>query len=148
MDNFQGEPKIFVDENGAFVKYRGGQPIMDSGLENTVGISLFTRPGWVGNTLFDDPDTHIGSDHEELAERPITVASMNTVRQAAEKALGWMISQGMASEINAVVYNPNGQITNEEINIFPPGKDVQEFKFEKNSTNWVNQIFNPAHGKV
>ena len=45
MDNFQGEPKIFVDKNGAFTKYKGGQPIMDAGLENTVLISLGTKPG-------------------------------------------------------------------------------------------------------
>lgn len=148
MDNFQGEPKIFVDKNGAFTKYKGGQPIMDAGLENTVLISLGTKPGWVGNTLFDDPTVHIGSDHQDETEKPITISSLNSIRQEAERSLAWMISEGMASDVEADVYNPNGQIINETIKVFPPGKDVQALRFEKNGINWINQITSPAHKKV
>ena len=75
-NNYQGDPRLFLDENGSYLKFKGGQPVMDKGLENMVYIKLFTSKGWAGNTLFSNPANHIGSDFELSLEAPITLQSL------------------------------------------------------------------------
>ena len=72
-DIYQGDPRLFLDSDGSFLKFTGGQPVMDRGLENIVLISLFTRPGWPGNVLFQDENQKIGSDFLDIANQSITL---------------------------------------------------------------------------
>jgi phage gp46-like protein len=59
---YDGDPRIFMDDgDGSYLLFKGGQPVMDSGLENAVFISLFTTLdppesvlGWCGNYLWDE----------------------------------------------------------------------------------------------
>jgi hypothetical protein len=37
---FQGDPRLFLDKNGAYIAFSGGQPVMDRGFENVVLILL------------------------------------------------------------------------------------------------------------
>jgi len=146
-DRFQGDPALYMDENGSRMVFRGGQPEMDRGLENAVKISLFTRPGWAGNTLFDLDDEKIGSDFEDTNETPITVQSLADREDAVQKALAWMISQGLASDIGVTISNPAGQILLYNILITPPGRDSFEILIQKNGLNWIEQANDPAHGR-
>lgn len=144
---FQGDPRIFITANGANMDFRGGQPVMDQGLENAAIISLFTKSGWVGNALFRDPAQHIGSDYEEAAKATITLTSLNDISDAAEKALQWMVDGGLASEIIVDVTNPSSSIIDTTILIKPVGADASELLVSKNGLNWVAQIKDPAHLK-
>lgn len=147
MSRFSGDPKIYITPNGATLRFEGGQPVMDQGLENSPIISLFTKPGWVGNAFIQNPDQQIGSDYEDSASGPITLTSLNNITDAAQKALSWMIDTGAASEIVVDVVNPSSNIILTTILIRPPGGNLTELLLTKNGTNWVAQANDPAHLK-
>ena len=42
MNNYEGDPKLFIDENGSYLKFENGQPVMDQGFENFALIQLLT----------------------------------------------------------------------------------------------------------
>ena len=117
---------------------------MDQGLENAVTISLFTKPGWWGNTLLKNENQKIESDFEQV-RTVIDVQTINDYRDAAEKALEWMRTVNLASRIEVTVTNPKTDWIKTQINIFPPGQDVQTLLFLKNGLNWLSQAQFPAH---
>jgi len=138
---FQGDPRIFIDEDGAYLDFKGGQPVMDQGLENLAIISLFTNRDWCGNDLFDDVNERLGSDFESTARAPITLTTINNVRDAAEKAL----DNDAFGDVQINVENPSGLTTLVEIIITPPGEEAQRLIVSKNGLNWVAQKFFPAY---
>ncbi len=148
ISRFEGDPKIILDENGADLVFKGGQPVMDAGLENAVVISLFTAKDWAGNTFFKDPNQQLGSDFEEKANQSITVSSLNDTRNAAEKALQWMVDSGIASRISVIVKNPRSNWLDIGIVVEPPGKDKFILIISRKSLNWVYQKIDPAYLKV
>ncbi len=141
---YQGDPRLFMNENGSFLDFRGGQPIMDAGLENSVLISLFTRPGWVGNTVFQDIEVHIGSDYEEAFNQPLTVSALADIQQAAERALEWMIDVNLARSITVTASNDQAFRVNTTILIQPPDLPLVELVLIRNGVNWIIQRDNPA----
>ena len=78
------DPLMSIGPDGASIQFIGGGPVMDEGLQNLAFISLFTAPGWCGNSLLRDP---IGSDFEEACKKPITLRGLVDVRDAALRAL-------------------------------------------------------------
>jgi phage gp46-like protein len=148
INRFQGDPAIQITKDGANLPFLGGQPIVDAGLENAVLISLFTKNGWPGNVLFSEKEsTQIGSDFETVASQPITVTSLNSIRQEALNALNWMIKNNLAQTIECVVTNPNGNIILVKILIKPPGEDALELNLTRNGINWQFQATFPASGQ-
>jgi len=140
--NYQGDPKIFLDKNGAYLDFRGGQPIMDQGLENAALISLFTKKGWHGNIFLSDGEK-IGSDFQEIATKTITASSLENINQEAIKAL----DKPFFGDVSAETINPLNYRINTEILIKPPGYDSGVIQLEKNGENWIFQKINPAHGR-
>lgn len=143
-NQFEGDPKIVLTPDGATIPFTGGQPVMDGGLENMVNISLFTKPGWAGNTLFRKQDEQIGSEYEDIAKGSITLSSINNTRQAAEKAL----KNPAFGDVAVDVVNVSGNRLDVKILIRPPGQDVQELILSRNGINWINQATNPANKRV
>lgn len=141
-DIFQGDPRLFLTKNGSKLIYRGGQPIMDKGLENFVLISLFTRPGWFGNSFVREK-FHIGSDFEKALNAPITIESFNNIRIAAEKAL----NHPSMGKITVDVSNPINFRLDTRIRIEPPGKPAEDFLLTKDGLNWFFQKTDPANIK-
>jgi phage gp46-like protein len=142
-DIFSGDPRLFLSENGSRLIFRGGQPVMDRGLENLALISLFTSRGWVGNTLFSDIDQQIGSDFEEAAKQPITLSMLNDVAQAAERAL----DNPAFGNVTVTIENPNSNRLNVTILIEPPGQDSRALILSRNGDNWIAQKIEPAEGR-
>lgn len=138
---FEGDPKIFIGADGAYLEYRDGQPVMDEGLENHDVIALLTTPGWVGNDLFDEA-RQVGSDFEAIARGPITLSSLNDTAKAAERALAADIAE--TSEVEVAVANPTGSRLDVRIVRRPPGGDLQAFLLTRNGAAWINQVNNPA----
>ena len=141
---FQGDPRLFLDENGARFEFIGGQPIMDGGLENLALISLFTDKGWPGNDFFANPDQQIGSDFELATQQPITLSALNVIRNAALKAL----ENPAFGEVSVDVSNPVSQRISVKVLIRPPGDDVRELLLTTNGLNWQIQATSPAHERI
>lgn len=147
-DRYEGDPKLILDENGADLIWEGGQPVMDRGLENAALISLFTDEGWAGNVFWSDPNQKIGGQYETQARQPITLASLNDTRSAAENALAWMKRSGVASNVAAVVSNPQATRLQTVVLIEPPGRDVEVLLTKKNGENWIAQKLDPANLRI
>lgn len=145
---FSGDPALFLTEKGADMVFIGGQPIMDTGIENAAKISLFTREGWIGNTLIQDPNKQIGSDFEVQNKRAITIDTLEDRRQSAIKSFDWMTATGLAKEIIVDLINETSNIINYTILIVPPGKDQNELLLTTNGVNWIEQKQNPTHRKI
>jgi hypothetical protein len=141
MDIYQGDPRLFLTADGARLQFTGGQPVLDRGLENLALISLFTRPGWCGNDLFDDPNQRIGSDFEEATNQPITLAALNDIRDAAEKAM----DNPAFGRVTVDVQNPHSYRLNIVIRVEPPGQDIKLLLITKNGLNWTAQALDPAY---
>lgn len=144
VDNFSGDPRLTLGVNGSSLVFKGGQPVMDQGLENLSLISLFTKRGWFGNIFFTSLDQQIGSDFMAASEKPITITTLNNVRQAADKAL----ENPAYGKRQIEVLNPNANNLNVEITNQPPGQDVNRLLLTRNGLNWLNQAKNPASGRV
>lgn len=145
-NRFSGDPAVKITPDGAVIKFIGGQPVMDSGLANTVQISLFTKRGWWGNVLFKEDSKKIGSDFEARCMEPIiALSSVNKITDAGEKALAWMKDSGTIQKADVNVTNPRNDFIKTEIVITPPGQDDLEFLFTKNGLSWKNQAQNPAY---
>jgi hypothetical protein len=146
MNLYEGDPKIFLTVDGASFDWRGGQTVMDGGLENTALILLLSLPGWAGNHLFDNRDQHIGRGrYLEVINQPITATSLLEAADAAEQDLEPMKTLGLATDITATVENPTGQKVITTILITPPDKDPVELVAIKNGANWIFQVTDPAH---
>lgn len=146
-NRFNGDPCIKITENGAKMKFIDGQPIIDKGLENAVQISLFTKPGWWGNSLVRDTNKKIGSNYERQ-RIIIDVDTLNDVRNDAIQALQWMLDVKLASKIDIEVFNPNTNYIKTYVKISPPGQDIKQLLFYSNGISWVNQAIDPAHERM
>jgi len=148
INQFGGEPRVFITENGATIVLIGGQPIMDAGLENAVLISLFTKPKWYGNTFFPNSNQKIGSEYENVSNQSITIANLNDRRQTAENALSWMTKTNLASQIVVDVTNSTSFKVDTNILIKPPSRELQELILTKNGNNWIFQTLTPANRRI
>ncbi len=144
MDRFSGDPKLILTVDGADMVIKGGQPVMDQGLENAALISLFTKPDWPGNFLIEDEEQQPGSDFEEISKGIINLDYLNNVRQSAEKAL----TNGAFGKKTIDVFNPTSKNVRINIIIDPPGVDIEELILTKNGPNWISQKNNPAHKRI
>ena len=144
-DNYDGDPRIVIDQNGAELVYRDGQPVMDAGLENNDLIALLTAPGWPGNVLLD-ADQQIGSDFEELATGSITLSKLADIEDSARRALTASVASTDAVSVTA--NNPAGNSLSVQIRRTPPGQDVGELLVTRDGLNWINQANNPANERL
>jgi phage gp46-like protein len=152
---WQGDLAMFMDGTGSEILWRGGQPVMDSGFETAVFMSLFTRKyppesdrGWFGNYLNRDNAFDIGSRFEEATQQPITLTSLTNIQTEAENALAWMIVSKLAKDIEIDVSNPRTNHLEVSIRITKPDLSIQELLLLKNGVNWIYQTLDPAHGRT
>lgn len=145
MNNFDGDPKLILTENGAELVYQDGQPVMDQGLENNVLIALFTEPDWTGNVLLAD-DQKIGSDFESQARGTLTISKLADIENSASRALASDVQK--ITENIAEVNNPTGNQLDILLRLAPPGEDVNLLLTSKNGLNWRSQALDPANKKV
>jgi hypothetical protein len=134
-DIYQGDPKIYITEDGADFIVKGGQPDMEQGVDNNFNISLFTAPGWPGNFYIKEDADKYGSDFEETAKGTITLNKLNDIRQSGISAL----SSDLYGEIDSEVTNPSGDSIKDVISINPPTADARELVLTKNGVNWIKQ---------
>ena len=135
IDRFQGDPKLYLDPGGSFLKFVSGQPEMDAGFNNQVLISLFTGVDWWGNDLITNTDEKIGSDFESVSRGSITLSKLNDIRQSANDAIDYHAF----GDVEIEVKNPVNNQLNINIVISPPGRDSESLVLLRNGQNWINQ---------
>lgn len=147
---YQGDPKLYVNEQGSYLIFKGGQPNMDAALENRVVIPLLSRrrsksnrKPWVGNIAFRNEAYHIGTDFEESHEGALTLTKLDDIKKAGEKALQSMIETNLASDIIVTITNPTAYRLDEEILIKPPNEPISELTLVRNGVNWIIQDQDP-----
>lgn len=151
-DIHEGDPKIVITSDGASLEFKGGQPVMDRGIENSVIIDLGTKSigidshqnGWIGNHLFGDPAQRIGTDYQNSFEnQPITLSGLATREQATKAAL----TGSIYGEIETVVTNPSADKIINQIKVNPPAGAFL-FQNETFSKLWIFQAIDPASGRT
>jgi phage gp46-like protein len=146
--NFDGEPRLIVTDNGTTIEVRGGQPVMDAGLENAILISLFTDAGWWGNQ-YVEPEYHLGdSKFESIISGTITKTTFVQAEGEAKRSLKWLIDEGLSSEIIAKVSNRDGIGIDVDITVVRPNGDEQQISLRRYGTNWIRQGEDPASARL
>ena len=131
MDNFyEGDPKLYLTENGADMRYEAGQPVMEKGLENQALISLFTREGWCGN-VFLPPENKVGSGYEKACSGSITLKKLVDIEEAAVRA---MTSKAFP-HVDAKAHNPKSDHLRVEITV----KGGGVLLLSREGTLWTSQ---------
>lgn len=144
---FSGDPRIVIDEDGADLVFKGGNPIMDRGIENAAIISLFSDSSWWGNGLLD-AENRIGSLFETSTRQAITRTALVDMASAAETDLAWMVDSGLAADVSATVSAPQSRAVDAAISITPPGGGAQMLLLKKHGVNWIFQATDPANERI
>jgi hypothetical protein len=144
IDPYEGDPKIILTENGATLKFVGGQPVMDRGLENFALISLLTKTGWAGNFFIRSDLDKIGSDFEETALKTRTLSSLREIENSGERAL----THPLFESIQVIVTNPQSDFIDVVALLKPPNQDERKLELSKNSANWNSQAEEPANRRI
>lgn len=152
IDIYEGDPKLILGPDGSRFEYKGGQPVMDQGVENSISIDLGTKSkgqdshqnGWAGNFLIRDPEQRIGTDYQETVEnQPITLAGFAIVEQSAVRALRGRIY----GTVTARASNPStDKVLNQILVEAPAG--AFEFRTETFSQLWQFQAIYPANERI
>ena len=148
FDRYQGDPRLVLGEDGATIQIKGGQPVMDQGLENYVLIQWFTAKGWWGNDLFSNRYKKIGSDFEEVARGAATVSALARVQAAGRTALKDMVDSQLAKDTIVLARNPQGSRVDVGVIIDPPSGDLLVLAATQHGANWIAQKENPAHKRL
>lgn len=130
--------RLILGPDGSRLQFSGGEPLYDRGLENMVLISLFTGPGWCGNSLLSTP---IGSDFEIACNQPITRSALNQIRNAAERAL----SAKVFGRVSVGVRNTVGHRL--EVGVLLVGAR-RATKLTRDGQLWYYQATSPASGGI
>ena len=137
MVRTQGDIKLFILPGGVEVQYVGGQPIMDSGLENAVLIYLFTERGWALNKI-RPINEQIGSDFLAECRKPITISQIRRIEIAAESALKSFGAVGGAiRDLSAKMVSGNQIFLSFVVD--PPGSNPTEIELSGFGANWRMQ---------
>lgn len=142
-DRFEGDPRLYQDQDGSFLVYKAGNPTMDTGLENVVELSLLTTPGWVGNYFLPE-ESQIGSGFINATRQAITTTALNDIRQEGEKAL----ASRVFGKVTADIKNPVSTQIKANFIIEPSGQEIQKIELTGQGSNWIGQAQNPAYRKI
>lgn len=138
------DPELY--EGGDFV-IEDEDLALDGGLQTAVIISLLTdaraavydelpgksinRRGWWGDSL--SADEPIGSKLWLCMREKQTQASMVKIKGYAERALRWMVEDGVCSSVSVAVRNPDLYRCLLDIELVEPDKKTKH----KYSLNWI-----------
>ena len=152
IDIYEGDPKMIVSADGMRLEFKGGQPVMDRGIENSIIIDLGTKSkgidshqnGWIGNYLFNETEQKIGTEYQDSFENePITLSGLAIREQATKEALKGKVY----GEIDSDVINPSADKIINQIKVNPPAGSFL-FQSETFSKLWIFQAIDPANERV
>ena len=145
---YEGEPRLIMTPDGVTIEFKGGQPVMDTGLENAALISLFTDKGWWGNAVLS-PEEQIGkSDFEKVASGTISISMLTRTANEAKLALKWMVSLKIVQAVDAIAWNRDGLGIDVVIVITGLDGSKDALKVSKYGANWLSQVIDPAQARL
>ena len=117
LTRYDDEYDISWSESGDFA--------MTNTLETAVLMSVFgerraksyevaepqNRRGWIGNLVYDTPETEDGCGNWLFQTRRLNTQTLNGVRDETEKGLLWMIADDIAKTITVQTKPDNGRVT-------------------------------------
>lgn len=122
---------------------------VEDGLETAVLLSLFidarvteeelppgeeSRRGWFGDLFNDDIEDRIGSKLWLFERSKLTDEAIEQIRETAEAALQWMITDGLADRVTVTTEVLGAWTLGLEITILrPSGKKVFKYNLNWNS---------------
>lgn len=133
-----GDPKLYITNDGVDINLIDGFPEMETGLENTSVIAMYTKSGYPFNAISDNEIEKAGNDFLEQISKPITKNQIIVVQDAAEKAYAPLISEGIIRSVQATISLENGVYSLSIILTAPTGEN-QELIFKKYGQLWINQ---------
>ena len=101
---FEGDPKFTLEG----LTIENGQPLMDTGLENAVTLSLFTEGEWWGNLLGVTSEQFTSKLKSILDTGKLTNKIRLDADAAIKAALAWMKTDNLVQEINVSSSINNG----------------------------------------
>ena len=95
----EGDPKLIITDDGIDFNIKNGQPEMDTGLQNSIFLSLFTDSGWLGNSISDKDSENYNGEFMTIFQKPLSVKTALDAKKYAESALSWMVEEKIAKSI-------------------------------------------------
>ncbi len=121
-------------EDGGDLVLENGRPETTSGLSNAIYLSLFT-PAWWGNGASERPERY-GSRVPELLQRPLTARTARDIEVAAESALAWMKSEGLAGSVEADSEIVGATRLHLRVRVTEPSGETTDYAF---AVNWETE---------
>ena len=139
-----GDIRLIPSLDGARLDFSGGQPLMDTGLETSVYVSLFTANWWGNATV---PADRRQSSRVQATADSATMSNQSrlVVQQAASDALAWMVRDGVAASVDAQVAIVGVQKFKLTVSISQPAAPIQVLRYQ---INWGEQREITASGRV
>lgn len=133
-----GDPKMFQTADGFSLKFEGGVPVMEKGFENSALLSIGTEDYYQNPLATQAGDVMAGNFIEE-SKKAITINQIRVIEEAAKQCFLWMITDGLAKSVDAVMSNVTGLGYKIEISIVSPTDEKAILIYNKNGENWVLQ---------
>lgn len=131
-------------EDGGELVFLGGEPVKSDGLEAAAYISLFGgndddngQPSgrarqWWGNFSEQDPTRWLRSETQYLlATLPPTTGNLRRLEAAAKADLAWLVSSGIASQVEARASMPARNSVALDIALVVATGAVERFNFPR-----------------
>jgi len=147
---WDGEPRMCMVDGGVDWEVRGGQPVMDAGIENWALISLFTEsdPYWWGNYVLDGEYRLGDSNFVAILKDSITRTGLIDADKEVRRALELMKEKRIASEIKAeLAINEQGGL-DLVVQVYGPVSTLLNLLIQKHGLNWVMQATDPANERL
>jgi len=132
---FDGDVRVVNSEDGGEITFEHGQPLMDEGLETAVYLSLFSSPGWWGNSLSTQGE-QLGCTLEDLRNGTLSNKVRLDAEETCRKALAWLVSEGVADSVTIVASIPRADLLGLVITIKQPATGQATLRY---AVNWKAQ---------
>lgn len=132
----EGDPKLLSSQDGIDFNVTGGQPEMDTGLQNAVFLSLFTSPGWIGNALAESESEKYTEDFQQILTRKLDNQTRLDAMAYAKAALEWMVTDKIVKSISVNAEIPKTGFLAIEIKLEQNEKSIS-FIY---TINWAEMI--------
>lgn len=152
MDIYDGDPRLILGADGSRLEYKGGQPVMDKGVENIILIDLFTQNagenshtnGWCGNHLMRSESAKVGSNFvDQTLNQPMTINGLENIEAAQVEAL----TRSPYGEVESTASNPKGDEISILTNVESPAGTFT-IRTDAVSQRWQAQVSDPANERL
>lgn len=115
--------KLTPVNEGLEISIVNGAAELAGGIDNSIYLSLFTPPYW-GNSIEDPGDRYTSTIPDIMGAGLLTAQTRLDVIAAAERALAWMVSEGVAERIEVDAEIPSFGTLYVAVKIYEPTQEA------------------------